>query len=230
PGRVASWLGAEAPAAPIIAFGRGQAFDGVSRAGFEAVALSFDEAWFMELAERIGLRMPAQALAPGAVRTPGLPGASRRVAARAERMLSRPGPAPARADKEALAFDLIRSLGAPDEGPDALAPGLRGRALRRALEAMDADLDAELTVADVCALSGASWRTLNRAFLERFGMGPKAYLRGLRLSRARSDLIAADPQVKVADVANRWGFWHMGQFAADYRKLFGALPSEHARR
>lgn len=29
-----------------------------------------------------------------------------------------------------------------------------------------------------------------------------------------------------ADVANNWGFWHMGRFAADYRKFFGELPSE----
>jgi AraC family ethanolamine operon transcriptional activator len=31
---------------------------------------------------------------------------------------------------------------------------------------------------------------------------------------------------RIADVANRWGFWHMGQFAADYRRQFGELPSE----
>ena len=31
---------------------------------------------------------------------------------------------------------------------------------------------------------------------------------------------------RVSDVVNDWGFWHMGQFAADYRKLFGELPSE----
>ncbi|MCK5375915.1 MAG: helix-turn-helix domain-containing protein, partial [Acidobacteria bacterium] len=30
----------------------------------------------------------------------------------------------------------------------------------------------------------------------------------------------------VTDVANNWGFWHMGQFAADYRKMFGELPSQ----
>jgi AraC family ethanolamine operon transcriptional activator len=31
---------------------------------------------------------------------------------------------------------------------------------------------------------------------------------------------------RISDVANDWGFWHMGQFAADYKKLFGELPSE----
>ena len=30
----------------------------------------------------------------------------------------------------------------------------------------------------------------------------------------------------VADAANEWGFWHMGQFAKDYRRMFGELPSE----
>ncbi|UCG61547.1 MAG: helix-turn-helix domain-containing protein [Candidatus Zixiibacteriota bacterium] len=34
----------------------------------------------------------------------------------------------------------------------------------------------------------------------------------------------------IADVANHWGFWHMGQFSADYRRLFGELPLETLRR
>jgi len=34
----------------------------------------------------------------------------------------------------------------------------------------------------------------------------------------------------LADVANRYGFWPMGQFAADFRKQFGELPSAILRR
>jgi AraC family ethanolamine operon transcriptional activator len=30
----------------------------------------------------------------------------------------------------------------------------------------------------------------------------------------------------VQDVAAAWGFWHMSQFATDYRKLFGMRPSD----
>ena len=33
------------------------------------------------------------------------------------------------------------------------------------------------------------------------------------------------PMVNVVDIANAWGFWHSGQFAADYKQLFGELPS-----
>jgi AraC-like DNA-binding protein len=34
----------------------------------------------------------------------------------------------------------------------------------------------------------------------------------------------------VTAVALRWGFGHLGQFAADYRARFGELPSETLRR
>jgi AraC-like DNA-binding protein len=34
----------------------------------------------------------------------------------------------------------------------------------------------------------------------------------------------------VHDVATRWGFWNLGEFAADYRRQFGELPSETLRR
>ena len=30
----------------------------------------------------------------------------------------------------------------------------------------------------------------------------------------------------VQDIAASWGFWHLSQFATDYRKLFGVRPSD----
>jgi transcriptional regulator GlxA family with amidase domain len=67
---------------------------------------------------------------------------------------------------------------------------------------------------------------MNRAFRERFGIGPKAYLLRQRLSRVRAALVAAPIDTVIADIANEHGFWHLGQFAKDYRTMFGELPSE----
>ena len=54
-------------------------------------------------------------------------------------------------------------------------------------------------------------------------VGPVAYLRMMRLNHVRRDLLATE--AAVGDVAARWGFWHLSRFAADYRSLFGELPS-----
>jgi AraC family ethanolamine operon transcriptional activator len=51
-------------------------------------------------------------------------------------------------------------------------------------------------------------------------------MQAVRFNGVRKELVEAGLDVKVADVANKWGFWHMGQFAADYRKLFAELPTE----
>jgi AraC family transcriptional regulator, ethanolamine operon transcriptional activator len=34
----------------------------------------------------------------------------------------------------------------------------------------------------------------------------------------------------VQDIAARWGFWHLGEFSADYKHQFGELPSATLRR
>ncbi len=86
------------------------------------------------------------------------------------------------------------------------------------------------SVKDLCGESGASERTLRRGFNERFGISPKSYLQAQRLIGARRDLRASCQGETITDIANRWGFWHMGQFAADYRRQFGELPSETLRR
>ncbi len=77
----------------------------------------------------------------------------------------------------------------------------------------------------------SSRSTLERAFAEHFGIKPKAYLMARRLNGVRKMLKTTDPEVgKILDVASRWGFWHMSQFAADYRRQFGELPSETLSR
>jgi AraC-like DNA-binding protein len=46
-------------------------------------------------------------------------------------------------------------------------------------------------------------------------------------SKTFSSLVgAAGDTATVHAIAERWGFWHTGEFASDYRRLFGQLPSE----
>lgn len=104
---------------------------------------------------------------------------------------------------------------------------LRERALKKAVAYITAYSQECPTVQMICQATGVSKRTLEYAFLERFGVSPKTYLQTFRLNGAYRELRKSDPSsTKVIDVANHWGFWHMGQFAADYRKLFGDLPSK----
>ena len=83
-----------------------------------------------------------------------------------------------------------------------------------------------MKIQEICDSTGIAARTLERAFKESFGIGPKAYQQRQRLSAVRELLLESAPDTVIADVANYWGFWHMGQFAKDYRALFDELPSE----
>lgn len=108
---------------------------------------------------------------------------------------------------------------------------MRDRAVKRAVEYIEEHAGDPINLRDLCLVTGASERTLRYGFLERFGISPKAYLQAFRLNGVRRDLRRADPAgTKVIDIANYWGFWHMGMFAADYRRLFSELPSETMNR
>jgi len=103
---------------------------------------------------------------------------------------------------------------------------VRSRVAREALAMIAESPHEPLTVQQICAALHVSQRTLEYAFRERFDVTPKRYLQAVRLNGARRELRWAGPGGKVSDVANRWGFWHLGQFAQDYRSAFGELPSE----
>jgi transcriptional regulator GlxA family with amidase domain len=70
-----------------------------------------------------------------------------------------------------------------------------------------------------------SGRSLQEGFQRSIGVPPMRYLRELRLDRVHDDLLAADPySVSVGQAAGRWGFYHLGRFAAAYRDRFGQAP------
>jgi AraC family transcriptional regulator, ethanolamine operon transcriptional activator len=92
-------------------------------------------------------------------------------------------------------------------------------------------LDRPLTLQDLCAAVGSKCRTLQTAFLEIFGISPMAYLKTQRLHGARCQLKAAHPQsITVMGIATHWGFWHMGYFSRDYKRMFGESPSQTLKR
>ncbi|MGB5276470.1 MAG: helix-turn-helix domain-containing protein [Gammaproteobacteria bacterium] len=104
-------------------------------------------------------------------------------------------------------------------------------AFKRARSYIHSHDDANITVSDLCNLTHMSDRTLQKVFVAQCGVTPKAYIRAVRLSRAHAALLENCAETtSVTDVANYFGFWHIGQFAADYRALFSELPSETLAR
>jgi AraC-like DNA-binding protein len=52
----------------------------------------------------------------------------------------------------------------------------------------------------------------------------------VRLDHVRTELLHSDPaEVRVTEVAMRWGFFHQSRFAQQYRDRFGELPSATLR-
>lgn len=119
---------------------------------------------------------------------------------------------------------------APEQRP-APEPGSRHRLVAQARDYLLAHLDEPVTVADLCTALKVSRRTLQYSFQAVLNVNPVAWLRATRLNGVRRSLKAArdDPRATVADIAARWGFWHLSHFAADYKLMFGELPSQTLR-
>jgi transcriptional regulator GlxA family with amidase domain len=55
------------------------------------------------------------------------------------------------------------------------------------------------------------------------------FVKRVRLRHARRMLLAPEPDTTVAKVALMCGFGNLGNFAKDYRDVFGELPSHTLR-
>ncbi len=91
---------------------------------------------------------------------------------------------------------------------------------------IDEHLGSEVYLSALCKAGDISPRTVQRLFRHFIDDTPKSYIRARRLNNVKRDLFRNRHDTLISDIANKWGFWHLGQFAHDYHKLFGILPSE----
>ena len=106
--------------------------------------------------------------------------------------------------------------------------GLSPMVLRRAIERLRSDSDADVSLAALAADAGLSRFHFCRAFKESTGLSPHAWLRQYRLEQAMNML--RDTDVSVVSVAAALGYASQTAFAAAFRKLTGETPSDWRRR
>ena len=106
--------------------------------------------------------------------------------------------------------------------------GLSGTAIvRRVEDWADGRPPATIQLPDLCRELRLSRRTLQRAFRETLGMGPVRYLLLKRLAAARAALGESDRgATSVVEIAQRHGFWELGQFERHYRRTFRESPAD----
>src|SRR2546429_1026978 len=80
--------------------------------------------------------------------------------------------------------------------------------------------------ADVARQLGVSVRTLHNAVVAIRGMSIHRYMRLRRLGNVRQQLLRGASVQSIKAVALGNGFWHMGEFTALYRELFGETPQQ----
>lgn len=101
------------------------------------------------------------------------------------------------------------------------------RAIRAAVEIIEENAHLPLTLSSIAARSCVGVRSLQQGFQRHLGTSPMAYLREVRLRRAHQTLLESDPSTTtVTSVAHRWGFNHLGRFAAAHAGRYGEMPAE----
>ena len=232
------WCGQNVTDDHVLIFSSAGSYDSVSEPGFAVSTLSFQEERLAEVAETLGIPDSLTPLNPGGTAVRVAADMTEAIRRRVRRIsdLATEGPTATLSERHRPEMEweipaaLLSALASARQDSSSRPPArARTQGRKRAVAFIDDHAHEAVTVEEVCKASGVSWRTLDYAFREHFGVTPKQYLQAARLNAVRKELARVGSPVKIADVANRWGFWHMGQFAADYRKLFGELPSERSR-
>jgi AraC-like DNA-binding protein len=124
-------------------------------------------------------------------------------------------------------------LGQPHNYSEALTPRrlpIPHGAVRRAVDLLEGQPARDWSTCALAREVFVSVRSLQEGFRREVGTPPMAYLQDVRLRRVHSELTRAAPgATTVSAVAFRWGFVHMGRFAAAYRATFGVTPSATLR-
>ena len=137
----------------------------------------------------------------------------------------------ARGLEQALIEAMVACLTTADDAKDRAAQRRHEAILHRFRTALEETPDQALYIPELCKVIGVSGRTLRVCCQEQLGMSPKRYLLLRRMHLARRALRdSASDITTVTEIATRYGFWHFGRFAGEYKLLFGEAPSATLHR
>jgi AraC-like DNA-binding protein len=228
------WCGRTFTSEIMAVFAKDREFRSISPPGFDVYTLSFSDEQLSEACERLGIPDISGKLefTDSTVQLDPVSSGKLRhfvdLSLEASCFSNRRSAGEAGSDyfRDEIAEQLVSALAAGSPLEHSPSQRVRSLAVNRALEAIEAGLEDGVSVRDIAETSRMSRRTLEYAFRDRFGVSPKALINSERLIRVRRDLLVRPKEIPISDVANRWGFWHIGQFASDYRRQFGELPSQ----
>lgn len=228
-----NWLGVTVPDDSILVFQPQRGLDCVSWNDFDMFVFSMPEDQISQLCFELGYpALPATIERSDIIRCrPDSLAALRRLLATITHSLERSPDHTAewiqKEIKYTIPMMLLQTLASAQKTTTARHKRMRDIAIGQIRTFINTSINEPLKVTDLCNQFHISERTLEYAFRDHFGTSPKAYIKMCRLNQVRKALRQSPQQrIKITDIANHFGFWHMGQFAADYKKLFGELPSE----
>jgi AraC-like DNA-binding protein len=103
------------------------------------------------------------------------------------------------------------------------------RAIRRAVQFIEAEFSRPIAVTDIATAAGVSLRTLQDGFRKTRGETLWQAVQNVRLDRLRAAL-QNSTETSVAGAVLSCGLGHLGRAAASYQARFGESPSETLRR
>jgi len=112
--------------------------------------------------------------------------------------------------------------------PDLDARPLDHVRLRRTLEYISANIENDITLADLAKVGGQSLFHFARKFTHTMGVSPKRYVSRMRLDKAMAEL--AEGKLPLAEIALNAGFSSQASFTRAFRRATNMTPQEYRRQ
>jgi AraC family transcriptional regulator len=97
--------------------------------------------------------------------------------------------------------------------------------LRRVLDHISANLDEEITLAQLAQIAGVSVFHFARTFTRAMGVSPSRYVSRMRLEKAMADIAAG--KLSLAEIAFKAGFSSQASFTRAFYRVTGLTPGEY---
>lgn len=127
--------------------------------------------------------------------------------------------------EQALAVALINNLSTEHRSVRVHRGGLGPARLRKVTEFVHAEIENELSLAEMAEIAGLSTAHFSQMFRKSTGESPHQFVLRHRVARAKELLRASE--ARVLDVAVACGFKSQQHFARIFRRMCGASPTEY---